>query len=101
MTTELPEGEFNVLWDDGACVLLRARHKADRSPTLVLRPAIAHPTKTSLSRMEQAYALRGELDGSWAARPIGLKDENGRLALLVEDLGGDPLSMFLGKACDV
>jgi hypothetical protein len=51
--------------------------------------------------MKQAYALRGELDASWAARPIELKDENGGLALLVEDPGGDPLSMFLGKAFDV
>jgi hypothetical protein len=101
MTTELPEGEFEVLWDDGEFILSRVRHSADRRPTLLVRPVAAHPTAASLARLEHAHALRAELDASWAARPMELIDRRGSLALRAEDPGGQVLATLLGTAWDV
>src|SRR5262249_42962047 len=101
MMTELPEGEIKILWDDGEFILARVRYQPDRRPTLLVRPAVAHPTAASLERLEHAHALRGELDDSWAARPTELIDRRGQLALRVEDPGGQVLATLLGKAWDV
>jgi AAA ATPase domain/Protein kinase domain len=101
MTTEVPEGELEVLWDDGEFILSRVRRQADGRSTLLMRPAAAHPTATSLARLEHAHALRAELDASWAARPTDLIGARRRLALRVEDPGGRVLATLLGKPWDV
>ena len=93
MTTELPEEEFELLWDDGDLVCLRVGHHPDRSSTLLVQPAVAHPTAASLARLEHAYSLREELDASWAARPMELIDGRGKLALRTEDPGGHVLAL--------
>src|ERR1700682_1183071 len=48
-----------------------------------------------LNRLEREYALRGELDAAWAARPIALTRYNDRPTLVVEDPGGEPLDQLL------
>jgi hypothetical protein len=54
-----------------------------------------------LNRLEREYALRGELDAAWAARPIALTRYNGRPTLVLEDPGGEPLDRLLGEPLDV
>src|ERR1700692_4570040 len=54
-----------------------------------------------LNRLEREYALRGELDAAWAARPIALTRYNDRPTLVLEDPGGDPLDRLLGEPLDV
>ena len=51
-------------------------------------------------RLEQEYALKGELDATWAARPLALSRYDGRLTLVLEDPGGEPLERLLGKPLD-
>src|SRR3984893_18259975 len=48
-----------------------------------------------LNRFEREYALRGELDAAWAARPIALTRYNDRPTLVLEDPGGEPLAQLL------
>src|ERR1700726_4533641 len=48
-----------------------------------------------LNRLEREYALRGELDAAWAARPIALTRYNDRPTLVLEDPGGEPLDRLL------
>ncbi len=99
MTSELPEREPRVLWDDGEFILSRLR--AYPRPALLVRPADASPTETTIAQMEHAHALRGELDASWAARPTDLIGARPRLALRMEDPGGEVLATLLGKPWDV
>src|SRR5450631_1704066 len=51
----------------------------------------------SVERLEHEFALKSELDADWAARPIALTHHNGRMALVLEDLGGAPLDRMLGR----
>src|ERR1700722_13832571 len=54
-----------------------------------------------VERLEHEYALKGELDADWAARPIALTHYNGGIALVLEDPGGTPLDRLLGRPLDV
>jgi serine/threonine protein kinase len=54
-----------------------------------------------VERLEHEYALKAELDGDWAARPVALTRYNDRMALVLEDPGGVPLDRLLGRPLDV
>src|SRR6266576_1006991 len=54
-----------------------------------------------VERLEHEYALKSELDAEWAARPVALTQDNGRMTLVFEDPGGTPLDRLLGRPLDV
>jgi PAS domain S-box-containing protein len=54
-----------------------------------------------VERLEHEYALKSELDAEWAARPVALMHDNGRVTLVLEDPGGRPLDQLLGRPLDV
>jgi predicted ATPase/signal transduction histidine kinase/GAF domain-containing protein/ActR/RegA family two-component response regulator len=49
------------------------------------------------TRLEHEYALRADLDASWAAHPIELSRHRNRMALVLEDPGGAALDRLLGR----
>ena len=54
-----------------------------------------------VARLEHEYALKGELDADWSARPVALTHYNGRMTLVLEDPGGAPLERLLGRPLEV
>src|SRR5262245_10224762 len=66
-------------------------------PVLLVAPVGEPPALDALRRLEHEYRLRSELDPDWAARPLELTQRNGRLALMLEDPGGEPLHRLLGR----
>src|SRR6266852_4202170 len=97
MRTDVSNGSLEPVWDDGEFVLSRARHTNGGGPMLVVTPALAQPAPASLGRLEHAYALRNELDSSWAARPVELLRHRGQVALVVEHPDGELLTRPLGR----
>jgi hypothetical protein len=55
-----------------------------------------HPTPASLDRLAHEYALKDELNGAWAVRPLTLIRERGRSVLVLEDPASEPLDRLLG-----
>ncbi|MBR0858307.1 trifunctional serine/threonine-protein kinase/ATP-binding protein/sensor histidine kinase [Bradyrhizobium liaoningense] len=93
------DADLGVLWDDGERILSRERRRAADGQgdiVLVVKLAAEHPTSASLDRLEHEYALRGEMDEAWAARPLELIRTGGRTLLVLEDPGGEPLSRLIG-----
>jgi len=85
----LREGDISLFRGSGiglAPILLVAAE--ERSPGCV-------------ERLEHEYALKSELDADWAARPVALTHDNGRMTLVLEDPGGTPLDRLLGRPLDV
>ncbi|SED21532.1 ATP-binding sensor histidine kinase [Bradyrhizobium erythrophlei] len=81
----LREGEFTV-----------CRGSSDGlPPVLLVTPVAEHPSPKALKRLEHEYALRAELDQGWAAMPLALTYHDNRLALVLEDPGGEPLDRLL------
>jgi PAS domain S-box-containing protein len=67
----------------------------------ILLVAAEETSPGSVERLEREYALKGELDANWAARPVALTHHNGRMTLVLEDPGGAPLDRLLGRPMDV
>jgi serine/threonine protein kinase len=98
------DSNFQVLWEDGDRVFCRGWRQGangERDAVLTVLPAAEHPTPASLDRLAHGYALKDELDGAWAVRPLALVRENGRTMLVLEDPGGEPLARQLGAPMEV
>jgi PAS domain S-box-containing protein len=67
------------------------------SPILLIAPTGEYPSPGLLQRLEHEYALRTDLDGDWAARPLELLRRGGGLMLVLADPGGEPLERLLGR----
>jgi serine/threonine protein kinase len=63
----------------------------------ILLVAAEETSLGSVERLEHEYALKGELDAEWAARPVALTYYNDRMTLVLEDPGGTPLDRLLGR----
>src|SRR5216683_695328 len=69
--------------------------------TPILLVAAEETSPGCVERLEHEYALKSELDAEWAARPVALTHDNGRMTLVLEDPGGTPLDRLLGRPLDV
>src|SRR5215470_1493222 len=104
MPVEYSDGDSHVLWEDGERVLRRGWRPVDhgtRRSVLIVLPAADHPSRSSLDRLTHEYALKDELDGAWAVRPLDLVRDPGRTMLVLEDRGGEPLGRLLGAPMEV
>src|SRR5882724_8331427 len=69
--------------------------------TPILLVAAEESSLGCVARLEHEYALKSELDADWAARPIALTHDNGRMTLVLEDPGGEPLDGLLGAPLEL
>ena len=94
---------LQVLWEDGERVFCRdeSHTDGDRAAVLAVLPAAEHPAPATLDRLAREYELKDELDGAWAVRPLGLVRERGRIMLVLEDTGSEPLHRLLGVPMEV
>ena len=99
--TASPGQAPQTLWEDGEFVLSRGVWDGEPFPLLAAMPSSAQPTPGTLARLQHAYALREELDPAWAARPLRLVPHQGRLTLMIEDPGGEPLLGLLGEPWEI
>src|SRR5271154_6171659 len=90
-----------TLWEDGEFVLSRGVGDDEPFPLLAVRPSSAQPSPETIARLQHAYALREDLDPAWAARPLRLEPRQGRLTLVSEDPGGEPLLRLMGKPWEI
>jgi serine/threonine protein kinase len=89
--SSLQEGQFTL-----------HRGLSDRlEPILVVTCSDEYPSPGSLQRLEYEHALRADLDAEWAVRPVELVRHEGRLILVLEDPGGEPLERMLDRSMDV
>ncbi len=95
---------LEVLWDDGERVFCRRwllNSDGIRKPVLAVLPMAKHPTPAILDRLAHEYSLKDELDREWAARPLELARERGRVVLVIEDTGGEPLDRLMGAPMEI
>src|SRR5215831_7121257 len=99
-----PDGSSQVLWEDGERVFCRGwriGQDGNRCAVLVVLPAAEHPSRSSLDRLAHEYALKDELDRTWAVQPLELTSDGARPMLVLEDTGGEALHRLLDAPMDV
>ncbi|HEY2757152.1 MAG TPA: AAA family ATPase [Pseudolabrys sp.] len=97
-------GRLVVLCEDGERVLCRGWRDdsdGDRKAILAALSGSEHPTPAFNDRLAHEYALKDELDGRSAVRPLALMREHGQTMLLFEDPGGEPLDRLLGRPMEM
>ncbi len=97
--TELSKYQFSA-FREGEINLYRGSGDG-LDPILLVAPSGEHAARESFERLEHEYALRALLDPEWAARPLALVPREGRMSLVLEDPGGEPLDRLLGQPLDV
>src|SRR4051812_29922071 len=76
------------LREDGEFAIARAQRPDGLPSWLLVSPVREQPLPATIARLKQAFALRGDLDPAWAARPAELMQFGGQHALVLEDPGG-------------
>ncbi|MBV8191703.1 MAG: serine/threonine protein kinase, partial [Alphaproteobacteria bacterium] len=100
----LTNDNLQVLWEDGVRALCRRRGaEADggRKTTLAVVVAGDCPSPAHLDRLAHEYGLKDELGDEWAVRPLELRRERGRSVLVLDDPGGEPLNLLLGRPMEL
>jgi PAS domain S-box-containing protein len=95
---------LQVLWEDGERVVCRGWRldpNGNRSAVLAVLPARERPSPAILVGLRHEYDLKDELDSAWATRPLALEHERGRMMLVLEDSGGEPLVRRLDAPMEV
>ena len=93
-----------VLLADGErtfCRLSRHQGNGVRQSCIAVVPHGDRPTPAVVRRLSHEFALRDQLDGAWALRPLDLVPESGRQILILEDHGGEPLECVMGEPMEV
>ncbi len=98
---DLSRYSFERVSEDREFLILRGRIEGHPLPILLMAPVSDHPSPASIDQLNQAYALRNELDSAWAARPLDLADYRGLQGLVLEDPGGDSLHRLIGRPLDI
>jgi serine/threonine protein kinase len=102
---DLSHYAFDALHRDGDFVLSRGREQTSatshRRSILVKTTGSEQPGPETVRIMEHEFALRVELDSTWAIRPLELTQYKGRTILVLEDLGGEPLDRLLGTPLEL
>ena len=98
--------DFHVAWQNDDLVFYRrdrqcAEAPPDRPAILAVLPRSEQPRPLVLERLAHEYALKDELNGAWAVRPLAFVREHGRVMLTLEDPGGCPLEQLLGAPMDI
>jgi PAS domain S-box-containing protein len=88
---------FEKLREQGGFIVSRGRRDGDGLPVLLLVPATGSSLPANLVVLQRVWALREDLDSSWAVRPVELVEVHGRSALLMEDPGGEFLGALIGR----
>ena len=93
---------LTTLHQDGEFVLCRGRAMAsptsDPPSVLISMPTSDHPVPARVRMLEHEWALRDDLNSTWALRPLVLAQHQGRPALIYEDKQGEPLEQLLDSS---
>jgi predicted ATPase/signal transduction histidine kinase len=92
---DLSSYAFESLWKDAEFVRYRGTRKIEPRHILAVAPASKRPGQRIFRRLEHEYALRARLDPACAVVPLALARDNGETVLVLEDRGGEPLSLLL------
>ncbi len=93
-----PFGYVLVALREGAdFTLYRGRQHGNPAPVLAIALSAEQSSPQTLRRLKHEYSLAAELDPAWAAKPLALARHDGRMILLLNDPGGEPLDLVLER----
>ena len=98
---DLSVDRLETILEDGEFVLYRSAADMTPARSVLVMPRSEHPRPQAVRMLEHEHSLRDELDPAWALRPVALTTLEGRLALVLDDPGGELLVQRTGTPMDV
>src|SRR5215831_19878826 len=99
---DLSEFALQPIREDEEFILYRGQpRQAEASSVLLLTPTVNRPRLETLEKINHEFALKNELDATWAVRPRDLSLYNEKIGLLLEDPGGRPLHRLIQGPMDI
>ena len=98
------EGDVDILWQDADRAFCRLKGNDAQENIHAFVPTLSdaeHPTLESINRLTHEYDLKDSLDSAWALRPVELVRERGRMMLVVQYAGGEPLDRLIGQPMEI
>jgi PAS domain S-box-containing protein len=98
------DGSVEVLWKDRERIFCRLWHDGADGGKHAFIPfpvGTEQPTSESITRLRHEYKLRDYLDRTWALEPVALVRERGRMMLVVEYTGGEPLDRLIDGPMEI
>ena len=89
ITEEIQSGVHTVVY--------RGYRETERKPVILKILKSQFPTLEEIARLRQEYEITKNLDGEGIVRPYSLSNFQNGLALILEDFGGQSVSLFLGE----
>jgi hypothetical protein len=79
------KADLHLAWEDGDRILCRDRHQDGNGHRRAVLAVVSaeHPSPASIARFTREYALKDELDGAFAVRPLELVRDGGRAILVL------------------
>ena len=93
----MPDRPGEILWADDHLVMARTGAAGAGGSVLSLTPAAAPADPTAITHLHHAFALRDELDPTWATVPTALLDRDQGPVLVLDDPGGEVLATLIGR----
>lgn len=82
-------------------VVYRGVRVDDGHPVILKTARSERPSRRELEALQHEHEVLRHLDTPLVSRPVALEPVGGRLALILEDSGGQPLDQLLGKPMPV
>jgi PAS domain S-box-containing protein len=92
---DLSQYVFAPIGEDGEFIVYRGSPAASvgqLASVLLVMPSDEHPRPECVQMLEHEYALRADLEPSWATQPLALVLHQGRTCLVLQDPGGELLA---------
>src|SRR5215471_9346048 len=86
-----------IISPSGHTTVHRGRRLRDDRPVIIKAPASEFPTVRELSQLEFEYRILNKLRSERVIEPLALEHGGGRLAMILEDFGGERLPSLPGR----
>src|SRR5882724_5334460 len=87
----------SIIAQSANTIVRRARRLEDGKPVVIKAPIGEYPTLRALSQLEFEYRILGKLTSERLIRALALERDSGRLAMILEDFGGEPVPTHPGR----
>lgn len=81
----------------GRCVIYRGSREEDHTPVIIKALAGEFPLPADIDSLKREYQMMKDLEAEGVAKVYSLERHHDNLALVIEDIGGEPLKNYIGS----
>ncbi len=96
----MPDQAYHIksrVYDGAVTAVYRATRQGDNQPVVLKILKQEYPTPEELAYFKREYEITRDIDLEGVVKVWGMEEQNGRLAMIMEDFGGESLDTLLDQ----